>query len=57
MELLINAYDIDENPITIEVFPVLPEDDDSDDFLSRLDSAPAEPTCVPDIVGTLLSTL
>lgn len=57
MELLINAYDIDENPITIEVFPDLPEDDDSDDFLSRLDSAPTEPTCAPDIVGTLLSTL
>lgn len=57
MELLINAYDIDENPITIEVFPVLPEDNDSDDFLSRLDSAPTEPTCVPDIVGTLFSTL
>ena len=57
MELLINAYDIDENPITIEVFPVLPEDDDSDDFLSRLNSAPAEPTYVPDIVGTLFSTL
>ena len=57
MELLINAYDIDENPITIEVFPDLPEDNDSDDFLSRLDSAPAEPTYVPDIVGTLLSTL
>lgn len=57
MELLINAYDIDENPITIEVFPDLPEDDDSDDFLSCLDSAPAEPTCVPDIVGTLFSTL
>ena len=57
MELLINAYDIDENPITIEVFPDLPEDDDSDDFLSRLNSAPAEPTCVPDIVGTLFSAL
>ena len=57
MELLINAYDIDENPITIEVFPDLPEDDDSDDFLSRLDSAPTEPTCVPDIVGTPFSTL
>ena len=57
MELLINAYEIDENPITIEVFPDLPEDNDSDDFLSRLDSAPAEPACVPDIVGTLFSTL
>ena len=57
MELLINAYDIDENPITIEVFPDLPEDDDSDDLLSRLDSAPTEPTYVPDIVGTLFSTL
>lgn len=57
MELLINAYDIDENPITIEVFPDLPEDNDSDDFLSRLDSAPIEPTCAPDIVGTLFSTL
>lgn len=57
MELLINAYDIDENPITVEVFPDLPEDDDSDNFLSRLDSAPTEPTCVPDIVGTLFSAL
>lgn len=57
MELLINAYDIDENPITVEVFPVLPEDDDPDNFLSRLDSAPTEPTCVPDIVGTLFSAL
>ena len=57
MELLINAYDIDENPITIEVFPDLPEDNDSDDFLSRLNSAPTESTCVPDIVGTFFSTL
>ena len=57
MELLINAYDIDENPITIEVFPDLPEDNDSDDFLPRLNSAPTEPTYVPDIVGTLFSTL
>lgn len=57
MELLINAYDIDENPITIEVLPDLPEDDVSDDFLSQLKAAPSEPTCVPDIVGTLFSTL
>lgn len=57
MELLINAYDIDENPITIEVFPDLPEDDAQDDFLSQLKAAPSEPTCVPDIVGTLFSTL
>lgn len=57
MELLTNAYDIDENPISIEIFPTLPEDDDTDDFLSCLGSAPSEPTCVPDIVGTLFSTL
>lgn len=56
MELYINAYDTDENPISIEVCPDLPEDDDTDDFLSQLRSAPSEPTCIPDIVGTLFST-
>lgn len=57
MELLTNAYDTDENPIIVEIIPDLSEDDVSDDFLSQLKAAPSEPTCVPDIVGTLFSTL